>query len=36
VTHGFLRSLARLKLAPSAVGAFAGWPPATAPRERAR
>jgi hypothetical protein len=31
VTHGFLRSLARLKLAPSAVGAFSGWPPATAP-----
>jgi hypothetical protein len=31
VTHGFLRSLARLDLARSAVGAFAGWPPATAP-----
>jgi hypothetical protein len=31
VTNGFLRSLARLELARSAVGAFAGWPPATAP-----
>jgi hypothetical protein len=31
VTHGFLRSLSRLELPRSAVGAFTGWPPATAP-----